>query len=146
MSLPCDYDDDNHRFYQTLAEDILLAPNEWNEWDMQFENGDLINVTGHESLHNAICIAIMVRYNELQDISLYTGFGCRIHELIKANKSSMIKYKIELYVQDVLKNMRRVKKINWIEVTEKQSEPYRYLVCWSVNSISDETIEGEVSI
>ena len=146
MSLPCDYDDDNHRFYQTLAEDILLAPNEWNEWDMQFENGDIINVTGHDSLHNAICIAIMVRYDELQDISLYTGFGCRIHELIKANKSAMIKYKIELYVQEVLKNMRRVKKINWIEVTEKQSAPYHYLVSWSVNSISDETIEGELSI
>lgn len=146
MVLPCDFDDDNHRFYQTLNEDILLKPNCWNEWDMQFQNGDLVNVTGHESLQNAICIAIMTRYNELQHNQLYSNFGCRIHELIKANKSLMVKYKIELYVNDVLKQMRRVKKINWINVTENTMEPYNYYVTWSVTSITDEIVEGEVNL
>ena len=147
MTLPHDFtEDEGHRFYQTLNEDILLKPNKWNEWDMQFQEGDVVNVTGHDSLHNAICIAIMTRYQELKHNQLYSDFGCRIHELIKANKSEMVKYKIELFVQDVLRSMRRVRKINWIEITEKYSEPYNYTVTWSVNSISDETIEGEVSI
>ena len=110
--LPCDFDDDDYRFYKTLNEDILLKPNKWNEWDMQFQEGDVVNVTGHDSLHNAICIAIMTRYQELKHNPLYSDFGCRIHELIKANKSEMVKYKIELFVQDVLRNMRRVRKIN----------------------------------
>ncbi len=144
--LPCDFDDDDHRFYQTLNEDILLKPNRWNEWDIEFQNGDLVNVTGHDSLHNAICIAIMTRYNELQHNQLYSNFGCRIHELIKANKSLMVKYKIELYVNDVLKQMRRVKKINWINVTENTMEPYNYYVTWSVTSITDEIVEGEVNL
>ena len=146
MVLPCDFDDDDHRFYQTLNEDILLKPNRWNEWDMEFQNGDLVNVAGHESLQNAICIAIMTRYNELQHNQLYSNFGCCIHELIKANKSLMVKYKIELYVNDVLKQMRRVKKINWINVTENTMEPYNYYVTWSVTSITDEIVEGEVNL
>ena len=87
--LPCDFDDDDYRFYKTLNEDILLKPNKWNEWDMQFHEGDVVNVTGHDSLHNAICIAIMTRYQELKHNPLYSDFGCRIHELIKANKSEM---------------------------------------------------------
>lgn len=146
MTLPIDYESDGYRFYKTLHEDIQLKPNQWNEWDMQFENGDVINVTGHESLHNAICIAIMTRYQELQHNELYNNFGCRIHELIKANKSSMVLYKIELFVQDVLRSMRRVHKINWINITESYSEPYTYKVEWSVNSISDGIVEGELEI
>lgn len=147
LTLPHDFEnDDGHRFYTTLHEDIQLKPNQYNEWDMTFQNGDIVNLTGHDSLHNAICIAIMTRYQELQHNKLYSDFGCRIHELIKANKSSMVKYKMELFVQDILRNMRRVRKINWIEITESYLEPYNYHITWSVNSISDETVEGELEI
>lgn len=140
--LPCDFDDDDHRFYQTLNEDILLKPNKWNEWDMQFHEGDVVNVTGHDSLHNAICIAIMTRYQELKHNPLYSDFGCRIHELIKANKSEMVKYKMELFVQDVLRNMRRVKNVNEIIITETGA--YEYNVYFNITSITDETIRGDV--
>lgn len=72
MTLLHDFtEDEGHRFYQTLHEDILLKPNKWNEWDMQFQEGDVVNVTGHDSLHNAICIAIMTRYQELKHNPLY---------------------------------------------------------------------------
>ena len=140
--LPCDFDDDDHRFYQTLNEDILLKPNKWNEWDMQFHEGDVVNVTGHDSLHNAICIAIMTRYQELKHNPLYSDFGCRIHELIKANKSEMVKYKMELFVQDVLRNMRRVKNVNEIIITETGANEYN--VHFNITSITDETIRGDV--
>ena len=60
--LPIDYEDEGYRFYKTLNEDIELKPDEHNQWDMTFENGDIINLTGHDSLRNAICIAIMNRY------------------------------------------------------------------------------------
>lgn len=140
--LPCDFDDDDYRFYKTLNEDILLKPNKWNEWDMQFHEGDVVNVTGHDSLHNAICIAIMTRYQELKHNPLYSDFGCRIHELIKANKSEMVKYKMELFVQDVLRNMRRVKNVNEIIITETGA--YEYNVHFNITSITDETIMGDV--
>lgn len=146
--LPIDEESEDYRFYKTLNEDIQLKPDEWNDWDMQFENGDVVNVTGQESLENAICIAIMTRYKELQNNQLYTNFGCRIHELIKANKSKMVKYKISLFVEDVLKKMRRIKTINWIEVTDNPDGAwFKYQVDFSVTSLADDLlVEGSVNL
>lgn len=146
--LPVDEESDEYRFYKTLNEDIQLKPNETNsKWDIQWDNGDLVNVTGNESLKNAICIAIMTRYEELNHNELYSGFGCRIHELIKSNKSSMTKFKIELFVKTVLDKMRRIKSVNWIEVTDSpHNNNFMYLISFSVTSISDDTIIGSVSL
>ena len=144
MTLPVDYESDDYRFYKTLNEDIKLEPDDYNRWDMQFENGDIINLTGHESLKNAICIAIMTRYQELKHNTLYTEFGCRIHELIKANKSNMVLYKIELFITDVLEQMRRVQKVNWINIEDDYE--YTYRVYFSVTSINDEIVEGSVNL
>ena len=98
MTLPVDIESDNFRFYKTLHEDVLLKPDTDNQWDIQFSNGDWVNVSGKDSLCNAICIAIMTRFQELEFIPLYAGFGCRIHELIKANASAMNRYKMELFI------------------------------------------------
>lgn len=144
MTLAVDFESDDFRFFKTLNEDVQLKPDEYNRWDLQFENKDYVNVTGKDSLHNAICIAIMTRYEELQNTPLYAGFGCRIHELIKANKSSMVSYKIELFVTEVLENMRRVQEINFVEVTDDENAKYK--VTFSVTSINDDLVEGSVSI
>lgn len=144
MTLAVDFESDDFRFFKTLNEDVQLKPDEYNRWDLQFENKDYVNVTGKDSLHNAICIAIMTRYEELQKTPLYAGFGCRIHELIKANKSSMVSYKIELFVTEVLENMRRVQEINFVEVTDDENAKYK--VTFSVTSINDDLVEGSVSI
>jgi len=147
MTLPIDTESDGYRFYKTLNEDIQLKPDEYNRWDMQFNEGDLINVTGFESLENAICIAIMTRYKELSHNQLYTEFGCRIHELIKANKNKMTMYKVELFCVDVLEKMRRVKKVNWITVTSNpEHKAFRYLVEFSVTAIDDEIVEGGINL
>ena len=106
--------------------------------------GDYVNVTGMESLCNAICIAIMTRFNELDYIDLYEGFGCRAHELIKANKSEMVRYKVELFVVEVLEKMRRVLSVN--NVTVSDSDSHSYLINFNVTSINDEIVKGSVAL
>ena len=146
MVLPVDYESDDYKYFKTLNEDVQIKPISptAQHWDIQMENGDYVNVTGKESLRNAISIAIMTRFNELNEISLYDGFGCRVHELIKANKSEMIRYKIELFTMEVLENMRRIQTVN--NVTVSDSSICSYNIEFNVTSISDETITGSVTI
>ena len=146
MTLPVDYEGEDYRFYKTLNEDVQVLPvsSTADHWDIQMKNGDYVNVTGKESLRNAICIAIMTRFNELDFIQLYNGFGCRAHELIKANKSEMVRYEIELFISEVLENMRRIQQLNSLKVSD--SNAGSYLVEFTVTSINDETITGSVNI
>lgn len=138
-----DTDGLDYKFFKTLNEDVLLKPNMHNKYDIQIENGDYVNVTGLQSLYNAICIAIMTRFNEL-DIELYDGFGCRVHELVKANKSEMTRYKVEVSIEETLEKIRRIKEVNYIEVTD--SDTYNYHVEFSVTSIDDELLKGDVDV
>ena len=141
MTLPIKEESIDYKLYKTLNEDVKLKSNNYGKFDIQFENGDYVNVTGNESLKNAIIIAIMTRYNELTN--LYTGFGCRVHELIKDNQNTMTKYKLELYVSEVLENMRRIKEVNSINITELDS---KYFVEFIVTSINDEIVNGSVKL
>ena len=141
--LPIDTESYDYRFNKTLNEDVQLKPNTYHKYDIQIENGDYVNVTGKESLHNAIIIAILTRYNEIKN-NLYEEFGCRAHDLIKANKSEMTRYKIEVFVEETLENMRRISEINYLEI--KESETHLYNVNFSVTSINDELIKGEVTL
>lgn len=145
MSLPTDKDSEEYRFYKTLNMDVQLKPvsDTSQHYDIQIENGDFVNVTGKNSLYNAIIIAIMTRFNELQEIPLYDGFGCRAQELVKARKTEMVKYKIELFITDVLENMRRIKEINFVELIESENS---YKINYSVESINDETVNGSVEL
>lgn len=144
--LPVDTLSDDYRFHRTLNEDVKIRPvSETSQhWDLQMANDDYMNVTGYESLKNAICIAIMTRFTELDSIPLYDEFGCRVHELVKANKSEMVRYKIELFVVEVLENMRRVASVESVKVSDDKN--YSYLIEFSVISISDAIINGSVSI
>lgn len=138
MTLP--YDEYNK--FKTLNEDIKLVPDKYGVYDMEFINGDLHNVTGLESLYNACILIIMTRYQELTSNKTYNSFGCRVHELIKDNKSKMLLYKLEVYIEEVLKSMRRVKNVNEIIITETGA--YEYNVHFNITSITDETIRGDV--
>lgn len=108
------------------------------------KDGDYVNVTGKESLKNAICIAIMTRFMELDYIPLYDEFGCRAHELIKANKSEMVRYKVELFVTEVLEKMRRIQTVNQVTVTDSTESAYQ--IDFNVTSISDEIVTGSVTL
>ena len=113
------------------------------KYDLNFEKEDYVNVTGKNSLYNAIVIAIMTRFNELEDIPLYEDFGCRVHELIKDTKSDLVMYQVELYTRTVLENMRRISEINEVKVSDFDDH---YKIYFNVTSINDEIISGEVEI
>lgn len=133
--LPVNEDSIDHQFFKTLNDDIKLTPNQYGEWDMVFEDGDIVNVTGAESLANAIVILIMTRYGELKNNPLYKNdFGCRVHEIPKDNITNLNQYKVEKYIEESVKKMRRVKTINSIQVTP---HAVGYKVVLAVTSIND---------
>ena len=143
MTLPeTDYIDEE--FFKTLNEDIKLAPNEYGEWDMVFEDYDIVNATGLESLANAIAILILTRFGELKHNILYKDdFGCRIHSVVKDNITNLNQYKIERYIEEAIKRMRRVKRINYIRVNPKK---IGYDVVLSVTSINDEDLNLKMEL
>ena len=134
MTLP-ETNEIDKEFFSTLNEDIKLSPNEFGEWDMVFSDYDIVNATGLESLANAITILIMTRYGELKHNILYKDdFGCKIHSVVKDNITNLNNYKIEKYIDEAIKRMRRVKRINYIQVKPEQNG---YNVVLSVTSIDD---------
>ena len=142
--LPVNEDSIDYQFFKTLNEDIKLAPNQYGEWDMVFEDGDIVNVTGAESLANAIVILIMTRYGELKTNPLYKGdFGCRVHEIPKDNITNLNQYKIEKYIEESVRRMRRVQTINYIQVTP---HAVGYNVALSVTSINDTNVSLKMEL
>lgn len=133
---------------ECLHEDIKLRPNKWGEFDMVFEDGDVVNVDGLESLNNACIIAIMTRMRELlrkNKSRIYDDFGCRVHEMVKTNMSTINAYKIELFVKETLSEIRRVDKVNEVIVTPLVGS-YGYQVVFNVTAINNEEIRGVVAI
>lgn len=143
MTLP-ETNELDKEFFSTLNEDIKLSPNEYGEWDMVFSDYDIVNATGLESLANAITILIMTRYGELKHNILYKDdFGCKIHSVVKDNITNLNNYKIEKYIDEAIKRMRRVKRINYINVKPEQNG---YSIILSVTSISDEDLTLRVDL
>ena len=133
----------DYRFKKTLNEDVELTPNTNNtKYDITIENGDYKNVTGEKSLNNAIIIAILTRYNEIKNPT-YNEFGCRAHELTKDNQNSITQFKLETYITDTLENIRRIHSINTLNITPTSDG---YDVKFSVTSINDEIVKGEITI
>lgn len=145
--LPVDYESDDYRFNKTLHMDVEVLPDQWNnKFDLQFENGDFKILTGTESLRNAIVIAIMTRYNELKNELYHPGFGCRIHELLKAKQSVVVQKKMGYYCENTLNEMRRIKKVNEITVKDSKNNAWKYEVFFNITSINDEIISGSVNL
>ncbi|MCR5026990.1 MAG: hypothetical protein K6A34_06085 [Methanobrevibacter sp.] len=145
--LPVDYESDDYRFNKTLHMDVEVLPDQWNnKFDLQFENGDFKILTGTESLRNAIVIAIMTRYNELKNELYYPGFGCRIHELLKAKKSVVVQKKMVYYCENTLNEMRRIKKVNEITVNDSKDSAWKFELFFNITSINDEIISGSVKL
>lgn len=143
MTIPLNTKSYDYKVYKTLNEDVQLIGNQYGRYDLNMQDKDYVNVTGHNSLQNACIIAILTRYNELKT-PLYTGFGCRVHELIKGNKTKLQLFKMEAFLTETLNDMRRIKTVNWVEITEKDSDSYNVL--FNVTSINDEIVNGQVSL
>lgn len=144
MPLPVKTDSRYYQFYKTLHEDVKLSSNEYGEWDVVFKDDDWVNCTGIDSISNACIIAIMTRFQELDYSTLYEDFGCRIHELTKTNKGRHTVYEMEIFITEVLNSMRRVKTVNWVEITENpDNQYYNYRINFSITTISDEDDDAE---
>lgn len=143
MVLPVDADSFDYRFNKTLNEDVNLKCDEYGNWDLDMTNGDYVNTTGLVTLRNACIIAIMTRYNEVKT-STYESFGCKAHELVKDNKTKLTLFKLENYIEEVLTDMRRIHEVNYVNISEDNSE--KYLVNFSVTSINDEIVKGSVAL
>ena len=146
MVLPHNTTDINHRLYSTLNEDVKLTSDEYGRWDLDFQNGDIVYVDGLKSLENACIIAIMTRYNELKNNPLYVDFGCRVHELIKENQSSMTEYKIREFINDTLIKMRRIKTVHWVHLEKSKENYYKYKVTFNITSIDNQTLTTSLSL
>ena len=142
--LPIDTSSYDYKFNKTLNEDVKLVSDEYGKYDLDMHNGDYINITGLNSLQNACIIAILTRYGELRDNPTYQGFGCRVHDLIKDNKTNMLLYKLEVTLTEVLQKMRRIKTVNWLNIVE--DDAHSYMVAFNVTSINDEIVKGEVAL
>lgn len=144
MTLPVDTSSYDFKFNKTLNEDAKLVSNIYGKYDLAMENGDYINVTGSNSLENAIIIAILTRYHELKRISTYSDFGCRVHDLIKDNKTKLTLFKLETSIMETLNSMRRIQMVNSLKIIE--DEAHSYFVLFTVTSINDEIIKSKVAL
>ena len=126
--------------YRTLHKDIGLIQRTNNGWDLWFDNGDTLQV--------GIIIACLTSWNYMNRYGnpTYEVFGNRAYELLKANKSSMVAYKIQQYFIECLKRMRRVYEIVYLNVSEVPYDPYKYLVEFEVISISNQLVDGSFTI
>lgn len=140
MTLPINTESYDFKFNKTLNEDVRLKSDEFGKYDLDMDNGDYINIVGLNSLQNACIIAILTRFGEIKN-STYNEFGCHVHDLIKDNQNKMTKFKLETYILEVLGKIRRIKTVNWVNITANNGS---YDVGFNVTSINDETVGGKI--
>lgn len=134
--------------YRTLHHDIGMVQRSNGHWDLWFDNGDLVPATELHSLQVGIIIACLTSWNYLNRYGnpTYEVFGNRAYSLLKANKSSMVRYKIQQFFLECLKRMRRVYEVVYLEVYEVDSEPYKYFVEFEVISIDNSLVSGSFTV
>lgn len=132
--------------YRTLHHDIGLSESSNGQWDLWFENGDLVSATELNSLQVAIINACLTSWNYMNRYGnpTYEVYGNRSYELLKRNKSTMVQYKIQQYFLECLKRMRRVYEV--IDLTVTDIAPYKYLVEFEVLSIDNSIVGGDFTV
>ena len=134
--------------YRTLNRDIGLIQRSNNGWDLWFDNGDTVRAEDFHSLQVGIIIACLTSWNYMNRYGnpTYREFGNKSYALLKANKSSMVAYKIQQYFIECLKRMRRVYEVLSLTVTEDPYDDYKYNVEFEVISISNQLVDGSFVI
>lgn len=134
--------------YRTLHNDIGMIQRSNNGWDLWFDNGDLVKAEDFHSLQVGIIIACLTSWNYMNRYGnpTYSVFGNRAYQLLKANKGSMVEYKIQQFFMECLKRMRRVYDVVNLKVKEVPYAPYTYFVEFKVISINNELVDGTFTI
>lgn len=141
--------DDNQRSnLKTLNKDILLTKRSNGTWDFDWTEHDLIEANDLYSLQTGIINACLTSWNYMNRYGnpTYAYYGNRAYTLLKQNKSTMTQYKVKVFFEEVLNNMRRVYSIDELEVYEVKNEPYTYKVWFKVRCINDIIVSGELPL
>lgn len=131
--------------YKTLHQDLDLIEKSNHKFDLNFNRGDLVEDAGKNSLSNGIIIACLIGWNELKRSKniIYYDYGNHAYELIKMNKSNIVFYKVEQYFRKCLNNMRRIKEVNDVTVTDTKNG---YNVQLRVTAINDEIVNANFTL
>ncbi len=137
--------DTEDKYLKTLNRDMELIKKSNGKFDLNFNAGDNIVNKGTSSLYNGIIIRCLTGYQELNRTKnpIYQDYGNKAYELLKANKSNLIYYRVEQYFRRQLNTMRRIKTIN--ELTVKETL-YGYSIYFNVTSINDEIAKGIIDL
>lgn len=139
-------EDNEDKFTATLNRDCELIKLKNGLWDINFDKGDHVIVKGEKSLFNACIIALLTAYNELKNNPTYYEKFNKAYWVLKENKTDMTMYKIHEYFKEVLEDIRRIKSIDRLEVTDSETNNYAYDVFFRITSHNDETVQGSVAI
>ena len=134
--------------YRTLNYDIGLQKRNNGQWDLWFDNGDLVSATEFHSLQVGIIVACLTSWNYMNRYGnpTYEIFGNESYSLLKRNKSQDVKFKIRAYFEECLNRMRRVNEVENLEVHEVKDNPYKYLVTFTVRAMSNYLVSGDFEI
>jgi hypothetical protein len=132
--------------YKTLHKDVKLLPNEYGKYDRVLVNGDFVLRDGFQSLHSAITFKIMLIWNELRNNPTYTQQGNKTWGVLKENKTDLTMFTAKEYTLQALEEMRRIKKVNTLNVIENPNDPFQYIISFSVTAIDDSKISGSVTV
>ena len=134
--------------YNTLHKDIHLTETTCGKWDITFQKGDLQIDTDKKALRDGLIIACLTSWNYLNHRKnpTYETFGNKSYWELNKKKSSMVQYTIKQYFIEVLNNIRRVHKIEDIQVIDNPTDPNAYDVIFTVQCINDEIVTGRFSL
>lgn len=134
--------------FRTLNKDIGMQKMDNGQWDLWFDNGDLVSATEFHSLQVGIIIACLTSWNYLNRYGnpTYEVFGNESYSLLKQNKGEDVRFKIRAYFEECLLRMRRVNRVEDLQVHEVKNNPYKYYVTFKVRAMSNYLIDGGFEI
>ncbi len=132
--------------YITLHKDVQLEHKGYGIYDRKVQAGDFVRVEGIDSLYTAICLKMMLIFNELKNNPTYKEVGNKAHFLIKGNMNPVNLVALRDYTEQALLEMRRVKEVNSITVEPDKLDEFKVNVSFSVTAINDEMITGGVTL
>jgi len=86
--------------------------------DLRFEKGDLVRSVGLESLETGIIFTVLTAFNELKDHPFYKDWGDKAYEVLYQGVNGRNIELLKMDIREAVKNMKRVKEVNYIEVEE----------------------------
>ena len=105
--------------------DINLETINGLEWDINFINNDLDNLTGEDQvLQNAIILTILTRQGELNPNPTYNDYGSRLHELIKDNDNHLTRARTRAFIKQSVEAMNRVHSVDDVVFSEDKIHVY----------------------